>query len=45
MMIGFGALLVMAKETIPVNSWHQSIALGIGLAVLSDEQLLAKFKS
>lgn len=45
MMIGFGALLVMAKEAIPVNSWHQSIALGIGLAVLSDEQLLGKFKA
>lgn len=45
MMIGFGVLLYMAKDGIPVTSWHQSIASGIGLALLSDEQLLAKFKS
>lgn len=43
--VGFGALLVLAKESIPVTGWHQAMALGIGLAILTDEQLLAKIKS
>lgn len=44
MIIGFGALLALARQAIPITDWHQSIALGIGLALLTDEQLLAKFK-
>lgn len=43
LIIGFGALLVLAKEGIPVAGWQQAIALGIGLAVLTDDQLLSKF--
>ncbi|KAA0250600.1 MAG: hypothetical protein EDX89_22630 [Acidobacteria bacterium] len=44
LVIGFGALLTMAKDAIPVASWHQAIALGIGLALLADEQLLTKVR-
>lgn len=43
--VGFGALLVLARDSIPITSWHQAIALGTGLAILTDEQLLAKIKS
>ncbi len=43
--VGFGALLALSKESIPVTSWHQAIALGIGLSILTDEQLLAKLKA
>lgn len=32
------------KEAIPAGSWHQSIAYGIGIAILSDDQLLAKLR-
>ncbi len=42
--VGFSALLVLAKESTPVNSWDQAMALGIGLAILTDEQLLSKIK-
>jgi hypothetical protein len=42
--LGFGVLLVLAKEALPVSSWHQAIALGIGIGVFSDEQLISKFK-
>jgi len=42
--VGFGALLVLARESLPVTGWDQAIALGIGLAILTDEQLLAKIK-
>ena len=42
--VGFGALLVMGKDGLPVSSWHQAIALGVGLGVLADEQVLAKIK-
>lgn len=43
LIIAFGALLAMAKDGIPVAGWHQAVALGIGLAVLADDQLLSKF--
>lgn len=44
LIVGFGALLVLAKESIPVTGWLQAMALGIGLAILTDEQLLTKIK-
>jgi hypothetical protein len=43
--VGFGVLLVLAKDGVPVNGWHQAISLGIGLAILTDEQLLSKIKA
>lgn len=44
MIVGFGVLLSLAKDGLPVTSWHQAIALGIGIGVLSDEQLITKIK-
>lgn len=45
LVVGFAALLGLSKDAIPVTGWHQAMALGIGLAILTDEQLLAKIKS
>ena len=42
LLVTFAVLLVMAKNGIPVAGWHQAAALGIGLAVLADDQLLTK---
>lgn len=42
--VGFGVLLVLAEKSPPVNTWDQALALGIGLSVLADEELLSKFK-
>lgn len=42
--IGFGVLLSLARDGLPVSSWHQAIALGIGVGLLSDEQLITKIK-
>lgn len=44
LIVGFGVLLTLAKEGLPVASWHQAIALGIGIGLLSDEQLITKIK-
>ncbi|OMH39719.1 hypothetical protein [Motiliproteus sp. MSK22-1] len=44
LIIGFGLLLSLAKDGLPVTSWHQAIALGIGIGLLSDEQLITKIK-
>lgn len=44
LVVGFGVLLTLAKDAIPVPSWHHAIALGIGLALLTDEQLLTRIK-
>ncbi len=44
LVVGFAGLLVLSKDAIPVTGWHQAMALGIGLAILTDEQLLAKIK-
>jgi hypothetical protein len=44
LVVGFAALLTLAKDSLPVTSWHQAIALGIALGVLSDEQLISKIK-
>lgn len=43
--IGFGVLLTLAREAVPVRGWPEAIALGIGLAVLTDEELLMKIKA
>lgn len=43
LVVGFGALLVLARDGIPIAGWHQAVALGFGLAVLTDDELLAKF--
>ncbi len=40
----FGVLLSLAKDGLPTTSWHQAIALGIGIGILSDEQLITKIK-
>jgi len=44
LIVGFGVLLSLAKDDLPVTSWHQAIALGIGVGILSDEQLITKIK-
>ena len=44
MVIGFGALLALANDGIPVSSWSQSIALGLGLGILGDEKLITKIR-
>jgi hypothetical protein len=41
--IGFATLLVLAKDGLPVAAWYQAVALGIGLALVTDDQLLARF--
>ena len=41
---GFGVLLSLAKDGHSTTSWHQAIALGIGIGILSDEQLITKIK-
>jgi hypothetical protein len=43
--VGFGVLLVLAKESVPVIGWPQATGLGVGLAILADEQLLMKIQS
>jgi hypothetical protein len=45
LVVGFGVLLSLAQDTLPVSSWHQALALGIGVGVLGDEQLITKIKS
>lgn len=44
LIVGFGVLLSLAKDGLPTASWHQAIALGIGIGILSDEQLITKIK-
>lgn len=43
--VGFGVLLVLAKDVIPVRGWPEAIGLGIGFAILTDEQLLMKLQA
>ncbi|MFX0202017.1 MAG: hypothetical protein ACFFCW_38385 [Candidatus Hodarchaeota archaeon] len=40
--IGFGALLVLAKESVPVSGWPQAVGLGLALALLTDDKILMK---
>jgi|GEM_PF-5745339 len=42
--IGFVVLLVLSKDTVPTKGYYDSIALGVSIAILSDEQLLSKLK-
>ena len=44
LVIGFGVMLSLARVSIPVSSWHQAIAIGLGIGLLSDEQLITKVK-
>lgn len=44
LLIGFGALLALSRDGLPITSWHQAILLGMTLGVLSDEQLLTRMK-
>ncbi|MCU1265424.1 MAG: hypothetical protein JWM21_1742 [Acidobacteria bacterium] len=43
LVIGFGVLLSMAQDKIPINGWFQATALGIGLGIISDEKLISRF--
>lgn len=45
LLIGFGALLALSRDGLPITSWHQAILLGMTLGVLSDDQLLTKIKA
>jgi hypothetical protein len=42
--IGFVVLLVLARTEIPAKGWADSFALGVTLAILTDDQLLTKLK-
>lgn len=42
--IGLGVLIYLAQDGVPVNHWHQAVAMGVGLGILTDEQLLTKIK-
>jgi hypothetical protein len=42
--IGFVVLLVLARGEIPTRGWYDSLALGVSLAILADDQLLTKVK-
>jgi len=42
--IGFIVLLVLARDEIPTRGWYDSLALGVSLAILADDQLLTKLK-
>jgi hypothetical protein len=43
--IGFVVLLVFAREAIPTKGWYDSLALGVAVAILSDDQLLKRVGS
>lgn len=43
--IGFVVLLVLARDAIPTKGWYDSLALGVAVAILSDDQLLARVRS
>jgi hypothetical protein len=42
--IAFVVLLVLSRDAIPTKGWYDSLALGAGVAILGDEQLLTKIK-
>lgn len=42
--MGFLALLLLSRHELPTGAIHDSLALGIGLGFLSDDQLLTRIK-
>jgi hypothetical protein len=42
--LGFLALLLLSRHELPTGAIHDSLALGIGLGFLSDDQLLTRIK-
>ena len=42
--IGFAVIIVLARDMVPTRGWYDTIALGIVLGMLGDENLLAKLK-
>jgi hypothetical protein len=42
--VGFLALLLLSRHELPTGAIHDSLALGIGLGFLSDDQLLNRIK-
>jgi hypothetical protein len=42
--MGFLALLLLSRSELPTGAIHDSLALGIGLGFLSDDQLLTRIK-
>ena len=43
--VGFVVLLVLARDSIPTKGWYDSLALGVAVAILSDDQLPTRVKS
>ena len=44
LILGFGVLIVLSRKELPVNTWDQALALGMGLALLADEELLSRIR-
>ena len=44
-LIGLSALLVLSKDQVPTKGWYDSLALGIGLAIVGDHNLLLKLRN
>lgn len=44
LVLGFGVLLTLAQDTLPISSWHQALALGIGLGIVGDEKLISRLR-
>jgi hypothetical protein len=42
LIIGVGALLIATRDGLPAANWYTAMAMGIGLGLLADEQLLGK---
>lgn len=44
LLIGFAVIIVLARDMVPTRGWYDTIALGIVLGMLGDENLLGKLK-
>lgn len=44
LLIGFAVLMVLARDGVPAQGWYDSLALGITLGILGDENLLGKLR-
>jgi len=42
--MGFLALLLLSRHELPTGAVHDSLALGIALGFLSDDQLLSRYQ-